>query len=102
LLLDKYQYMGHLSAGLQHSVDQVSNISRCTNYNSTVLVHCYVRKISGVNNQQINQPALSTIRLTKLDTSGNGTSTFLEVAFYMQMSTLGMVLFHLHVHDHCA
>jgi len=56
--------------------------------------------ISIVNNQQINQPALSTIRLTKLDNSGNGTSTCFDVAFYMQMLTLGMVDFHLH--DYCA
>ena len=95
LVLDKCQYMGHLGAGLQHSALHVSNIRPRRNYIRTVLIHCDDHMIFSVN-QQINEPALSTIRLTKLDNSGNGTSTFLDVAFYMHMSILGMVVFHLH------
>lgn len=98
LVLNKCQYMGHISAGLQHSALQLSNLRPCRNYKRIVLVHCDVR--TSVNNQQINQPALSIFPLKKLDNSGNGTSTFLDIAFYTQMSTLGMAVFHLH--DYCA
>jgi hypothetical protein len=87
LFLDKCQYMDHLSAGLQHSALQVSNLCPCRNYTRTVLVYCDIYTISSVKIQQINQPSVSTICLTKLDNSGNETSTWLDVAFYMQMST---------------
>ena len=59
LVLDKCQYMGQLSAGLQQSAVQVSNLRHCRNYTRTILVHCDVRMISSVKNQQINQPALA-------------------------------------------